>query len=73
MASWNSPRRENITSAFKKAYADVGSTFTLEKIHERAQFYLERKIGSVKTLNALYASDAVYNRDLEVWVKPESI
>jgi hypothetical protein len=73
LSSWNSCRRENISSAFKKAYADVGATFTLNQIHEKVQIYLERRIDRIKISSALSASDAVYDKEREVWDKPEAI
>jgi hypothetical protein len=72
LASWNSPRRENISSSFKKAYADVGPTFTLDEIHQRVQFYLERKIDRIKISNAISTSDAIYDKEREVWDKPKT-
>ena len=73
LASWNSSRRENISSAFKKAYADVGTTFTLDEIHEKVQIYLERRIDRIKISNAISASEAVYDKEREVWDKPEAV
>lgn len=72
LTSWNSPRRENVASAFKKAYADVGTTFTLDEIYERIKFYLQRKIDRIKISNSISASDAVYDKEREVWEKPEA-
>ena len=73
LSTWNSPNRINFSNAFKKAYQNMKSSFTLDEILKSVEFFLERKVDKRQVGIALSNTEAFYNKNDHVWEKGNNI
>lgn len=71
LSVWQEPRRQTILGAVREVYSSLDLPFKLEDVHLQVQQVLDRPIERSKVSGHLSNIGAVYNREKDIWSRPE--
>ena len=71
LAGWESARRDNVASAFRKVWPTITSPISTLDMQAKLEAILHRPLNRIKVSGLLCNSDAIYDKESETWTNPE--